>query len=69
MTNLDDFHSYLRSAGLDTKPHQIEGVKWCLSNELDGHAVCSDAELEGSEIQPLDSESAIHPSGWVNSEL
>lgn len=42
MTNLDDFHSYLRYAGLDTKPHQIEGVKWCLSNELDGHAICSD---------------------------
>ena len=42
MTNLSAFHSYLKSAGLDTKPHQVEGVKWCLSNELNGHSVRSD---------------------------
>ena len=42
MTNLCTFHSYLKSAGLDTKPHQVEGVEWCLSNELNGHSVRSD---------------------------
>jgi len=36
MANVDNFHDYLGNAGLDTKQHQVEGVKWCLSNELHG---------------------------------
>jgi SNF2 family DNA or RNA helicase len=39
MANLDEFHRYLENAGLDKKPHQLEGVEWCLGNELDGHAI------------------------------
>lgn len=31
------FQTYLQHAGLDTKPYQAEGVKWCLSREQIGH--------------------------------
>ena len=41
MANLDKFHYYLESAGLDKKPHQLEGVEWCLSNEHHGHATAA----------------------------
>ena len=39
MANLQPFHSYLADAGLDTKPHQVEGVEWCLQNEVEGHVI------------------------------
>ena len=39
MANLQPFHSYLAGAGLDTKPHQVEGVEWCLQNEVEGHVI------------------------------
>jgi len=39
MANIDEFHRYLENAGLDKKPHQLDGVQWCLANELDGHTV------------------------------
>jgi SNF2 family DNA or RNA helicase len=33
------FNKYLTRSGLDSKPHQTEGVHWMLANELNGHAV------------------------------
>ena len=37
--DIDAFYTYLEKAGLDTKPHQVEGVQWCLRNEVEGHLV------------------------------
>jgi SNF2 family DNA or RNA helicase len=39
MANIDEFHRYLENAGLDKNPHQLDGVQWCLANELDGHTI------------------------------
>lgn len=39
MPAIDNFHSYLAKAGLETKPHQVEGVEWCLKNEVEGRLV------------------------------
>lgn len=33
-SRLDLFQKYLENAGLDQKPYQRSGVKWCLSNEF-----------------------------------
>ena len=37
MMNIERFNDYLQRAKLDSKPHQHEGVKWCLNNEINGH--------------------------------
>jgi SNF2 family DNA or RNA helicase len=39
MTNIERFNNYLQRAKLDSKPHQHEGVAWCLNNEINGHNV------------------------------
>ncbi len=35
---MENFYLYLRNAGLEVKPYQEEGVKWCLNNE-DGYTI------------------------------
>ena len=36
MTELKNFYSYLERNNLDIKQHQVEGVTWCLNNEIKG---------------------------------
>ena len=36
MPDITNFYKYLEHAGFDTKAHQVEGVKWCLANEVNG---------------------------------
>ncbi len=33
---MENFERYLTLAKLDKKPHQIEGVKWCINKEING---------------------------------
>jgi len=37
MSIRDKFQAFLTKAGLDTKPHQLDGVEWCVNNETNGH--------------------------------
>jgi SNF2 family DNA or RNA helicase len=36
---MDNFRQLLQLSGFDSKPHQEEGVAWCLKNEVEGHVV------------------------------
>ena len=36
MSELKNFHGYLKRNNLDVKRHQVEGVTWCLNNEVKG---------------------------------
>ena len=37
MSTRDKFQEFLTKAELDTKPHQLDGVEWCVNNETNGH--------------------------------
>lgn len=39
MADLKNFRSYLERSNLDVKKHQLEGVSWCLRNELEGSQI------------------------------
>ena len=32
-TNVDSFINWIKQSGLDVKPHQLSGIRWCLSRE------------------------------------
>lgn len=32
---VQNFHAFIKRAQLDAKPHQTEGVRWCIANEID----------------------------------
>ena len=32
-TNVDTFINWIKRSGLDVKPHQLSGIRWCLSRE------------------------------------
>ena len=36
MVDVSEFRNYLRNGNLDCKPHQEDGVKWCVTKEIDG---------------------------------
>lgn len=36
---MENFRQLLQLSGFDSKPHQEEGVVWCLKNEIEGHVV------------------------------
>ena len=40
------FKTFLEENRLDYKPHQEEGVEWCLQNEREGH-VAADITIRG----------------------
>ena len=36
MVDVSEFRNYIRNGNLDCKPHQEDGVKWCVTKEIDG---------------------------------
>lgn len=49
MSTREKFQEFLTKAGLDTKPHQLDGVEWCVNNELNGH-MADDTLVRGGLI-------------------
>lgn len=49
MSTREKFQAFLTTAGLDTKPHQLDGVEWCVNNEVNGH-MANDTLVRGGLI-------------------
>lgn len=47
---MDKFNEYLEYSGLEKKPHQYEGVKWCLKREKSGGGIIADEMGLGKTI-------------------
>ena len=49
MNDIHEFHDYLTRANLDCKPHQEDGVRWCISKETNGHDVSIRGDGDGDD--------------------
>lgn len=49
MSTREKFQAFLTQANLETKQHQLDGVEWCVNNELNGH-MADDTRVRGGLI-------------------